>query len=560
MVSLNELRGSEEGLVKRIILSLGLFTAAIWLAYANDVAGDKLTWMSVIPPILAISLVILTRKLLPSLGIGTVVGALIAAYTSGQSALNGGERVFGYVSSALTDSWNLQILTFIPVMMCTVALLIASGGIQAVIKRLIKLTTSRRSTQITTIISGLLLFFDDYANSMVVGPAMRPITDRQRVSRAKLAFLVDATSAPISGLAIVSTWIGYEIGLFNEVGSQLQMGIDGFAMFLDALGYRFYCFMMLGFVLINVLSGREFGPMLKAEVDALKNGSRDLSDASINEEHAGGGMICAILPLSALLISMFAGLWIDGGGMSLLSSNPLALFSISSWREVLIRVDDTITVLVAAAFIGLILAYVCAKFSAKTPSDLMARTVKKTLKECFHPIAILVMAWVLKGVCNDVQTGKFLVTSAGNSVPAELFPALVFLLAGLTSFATGASWGTMAILIPTAIPVAFQLDHGSYGLITMISLGAVLDGAIFGDHCSPISDTTIMSSTASSCDHITHVKTQLPYSMLLGAFALLFGYLPAAQAVTPAVSISLALLASFAVLMIFGKKPEKIVS
>jgi Na+/H+ antiporter NhaC len=228
-----------------------------------------------------------------------------------------------------------------------------------------------------------------------------------------------------------------------------------------------------------------------------------------------------------LLLAVFLALfWLDDAGRRVLAADPRAILRPSVWRAVFGEVNS-IPLLAGAAAVALAAAAVLARLVGRIPLSALARAVAIGLRGAALPISVLILAWSLKGTCDALQTGRFLAGVLGGAIPPLLFPALVFVVASLTSFATGTSYGTMAILIPTAIPVAFELDGAGYGLVTMISIGAVLDGAIFGDHCSPISDTTIMSSIASSCDHLAHVRTQMPYSLVVATFALCAGYLPA---------------------------------
>ena len=261
----------------------------------------------------------------------------------------------------------------------------------------------------------------------------------------------------------------------------------------------------------------------------------------------------ALLPFAALIFCLLAGLWWNGGGFGLLDKSILNLFSFNAWRQIITQAKDTTLVLMIAAGISLLLAIDQARRARLSWQQTM-QAVFTGIKSSSFPLLLLILAWSLKSACDDLNTGEFLVATVGQSVQPWLFPLLVFLVAALTSFGTGTSWGTMAILIPTAIPVAYQLDGGSYGLITMISLGAVLDGSIFGDHCSPISDTTIMSSIASGCDHIQHVQTQIPYSLTVGSVALLGGYLPAAMNISPLIIFPIATALLFIILFTIGKQ------
>jgi Na+/H+ antiporter NhaC len=309
-------------------------------------------------------------------------------------------------------------------------------------------------------------------------------------------------------------------------------------MFFDALGFRFYCFLMIAFVLANALIGSDFGPMRRAAERARRTGallaadarpmtSRALADA----QPAAGTRIrgrTAGLPIAGLFLFLLAALWIDGGGGVPWGGGAGGVWSPAAWRRVMGAAENNILILAVSAAWGLGIALVTSRCTACLPWGAICRALGGGLRASLLPLAILVLAWSLKSTCDALETGVFLVDAVGETLSPAWFPALVFVLAGLTAFATGTSWGTMAILIPTAGPMAFDLDGARYGLTTMMTLGAVLDGAILGDHCSPISDTTIMSSISSACDHLHHVTTQIPYSLTVGAAALFAGYLPAA--------------------------------
>ena len=526
-------------------------------------------WYSILPPLLAVSLALVTHRLLLSLALGVLLGGLLSAVPSepaspaawGAGLLSGPQQVL----SAVTDGTNLQILTFVALVLTTISLLIVAGGLQGVVRWLARFAKTSRSTQLVTALMGLAIFIDDYANTMIVGSSMRPMTDQHRISREKLAFLVDATSAPVAGIAVISTWIGYEVGLFGEVSQSLGFGRDGYAMFFDALAFRFYCILMIAFVLTSVFSERDYGAMARAQRRARESGAVAADDArpmtrgalAAASAHPAARILArtAVVPIAGLFLFLLVALWIAGGGGQKLQAGIHHLVNPRTWRDVLGQTENSISILAAASGFGLLLSLATCRLWARLRFGVMGRTLLSGLRASLLPITILVLAWSLKGTCDTLETGRFLVDAVGEVLSPLWFPALVFILAGVTSFATGTSWGTMAILIPTAIPIAFQLDGQSYGLTTMISLGAVLDGAILGDHCSPISDTTIMSSIASGCDHIHHVTTQIPYSVTVGVAAVVCGYLPAALGVPSWIGILAGCAAIVVFVTVVGKRP-----
>jgi len=540
-------------IVGAVVVFAAVCGVAAWFQTSGRTASPA-PWFSIVPPVLAIVLAFLTHHVIVSLGVAIIIGGLLstvpAAPTSIRAWAAGAEAVFGYIANTATDPTNLLILSFIPPIFAMVEVIIASGGFKGVVLWLLKRVRSKKSAQAATALMGILCFIDDYANAIIVGSMMQPITDRFRVSREKLAFLVDATSAPVSGLAVVSTWIAYEVGLFADVSEQLGMGKTGYSMFFDALSYRFYCLLMLVFVFAHILLSRDFGPMRKAEL-AARGGDDTRAPAESDPANAlrnSGKAINALLPLGGLIVFHMTGLWIDGGGPARWAGYG-SIVNWTYWREVISAAEHSHFILLCAALFGFTLATLCGRLSGSLPISLLPVCVRRGIKRALLPTVVLILAWSLKSCCETLGTGEFLTALLAGRIAPQWFPPLLFLVASLTSFATGTSWGTMAILIPTAIPIAFALDGNTYGLTTMISLGAVLDGAIFGDHCSPISDTTIISSTASSCDLIRHVQTQLPYSLFVAAIALTVAYIPSACGLAPHWSLAAATLVILAVLL-----------
>ena len=524
------------------LVFLGLSLTFRWRA-GQVSSTETLVWYSVLPPLLAVTLAIVTTRLLPSLSIAVGVGILLSWAQKGATPSGLLTEVIWFTRAVSigndgVDLFNFWVVLFVCLIMATISVVVASGGIGGVIVWLSQFAKGPRSTQFITGLMGILIFIGDYSNAMLVGPTMRPLTDHHRVSREKLAFLVDSTSAPIAGLAFVSTWIGYEVGLFEDIAKTIGLERDGYSMFFDALGFRFYCILTIIFVIVNAISGRDYGAMHKAETRARETGEVAAPDAKAlghtasftSSPNAVTQPFSAVLPLLTLFGLLLGGFWIDGKGTG-------SIFSLTAWRDALSAADN-VKILACAAASAFIVAIVCARWLSKLRFSDILPVVWSGVKGSLTPLSILLLAWGLKASCDRLMTGQFLATMLSDIVSPLWFPLLVFICASVTSFATGTSWGTMAILIPTAIPVAFSLDNGVYGLTTIICLGAVLDGAIFGDHCSPLSDTTILSSIASSCDPLHHVRTQLPYSLTVATIALVCGYLPAALGISSAMGIA----------------------
>lgn len=520
---------------QKLFLFIGLLAPS--LGYAENINTEPYgAWYSILPPLLAIFLALITRRIVLSLLIGIIIGGLLSSIYYNVSWTSGLIAGPTFIFDSITDSWNLQVIIFLVLVLAMIAIIIVSGGLQGIIAWLAPYAKDRRSSQLVTAIMGILIFIDDYANTMIVGSAMRPITDKYNVSREKLAFLVDSTSAPVSGLAFISTWIGYEVGQFGKVAQTTGLDRDGYSIFFDIFAFRFYCILMLIFVFINILSRKEFGPMAIAERRAEETGQVSAPDANpmtssgfaeaktADEAHISAWT--ATIPILALFGYLIIGLWIDGGGLAVLAENPFAWFSFTAWREVISGSENNITVLVQGSIFGIVLAILCSLFISRVGIKTIAKAFFHGMKAARIPIVILIMAWSLKGACDYLHTDQYLAHTLSGNIPIFLFPAIIFIIAGITAIATGTSWGTMAILIPTTIPLAFQLDGNVYGIITMLTFAAILDGSIFGDHCSPLSDTTIMSAIASNCDYTHHIKTQFPYTVLVGIIAVVFGYLP----------------------------------
>jgi Na+/H+ antiporter NhaC len=552
-----------------VILFIFVCGLAAWAG--KEISTDSYAgrWYSIVPALLAIVLAFLTRRVFLSLGLAVLVGGLLMVAPSAPTHVGsygkGIQTAAGFSLKAIKDKDHLQILAFFPPMFSMIAVLVASGGFRGILHWLSRWIRGRKSVQAITAFVGLLYFIDDYSNTLIVGSMMRPVTDRYHISREKLSFLVDATSAPITGLAVISTWIVFEVGLFAEVGDRLGIAKDGYSMFFDALGFRFYCVLMILFVFIHIIFGRDFGTMKTAEDRAQEQKPAEDPEndspgekfplESAGEDPRNANALNAILPLAGLVVFHFGGLWVDGGGIDKLRQSG-SIWNWVYWREVIAAAEHSSLVLIYATLFGLTLALLCGRIWGRLSFSSIGRCFQAGLKKSAFVSCILILAWSLKNCCEYLETDTFLAALLAETLSPVWFPALLFLVASVTSFATGTSWGTMAILIPTAIPLAFTLDNQAYGLTTMISLGAVLDGAIFGDHCSPISDTTIISSHASSCDLMQHVRTQLPYSLFVAVLALLCGYIPSALGLSWSSCIVLAgcVMAGFFITLSYGQK------
>jgi Na+/H+ antiporter NhaC len=554
-----------------LLLILVLLAAwQVWAAPDEVSAAAGHGWLSVLPPVLAIGLALLTRQVIVALVLGIWLGATLVEGNPASAFLRVGDR---YLTGALADSSHASIILFSSILGGMVGVLSRSGATEGIVHWLTGRVGGRRGGTLSTAIMGTLIFFDDYANTLLVGSTMRPLTDRLKISREKLAWLVDSTAAPVTTVAVISTWVGFEVGLLQDAMTKLGgSGAEAYTFFLRSIPFSFYPLLTLLFVYLVAWSGRDFGPMLKAERRAaldglvLRPGSRPASDAPVSQlgdveqfgpkQLAPANPALAGIPILAVILTTALGLYFGGRQSALAEglANP-------SLREVLNHADS-FAVLTWASLTGALLAIVLSIVSRRLSLVEALDGYVDGAKSMLIAITILILAWSLSAVCEQLDTAGYLVEVSRQILSARLLPVVVFVLAAAVSFATGTSWGTMAILMPLVYPMGEQLPAAA-GLsaqvalnIHLASVSAVLAGAVWGDHCSPISDTTIMSSLASGCDHVDHVRTQMPYALSVGALAVVCGYLPAGFGLSP--WISLAAGAGLVVLLVFkvGRHPE----
>lgn len=494
---------------------------------------------SLFPPLLAIAMAFIFGSILPALLTGILLGALLVEDFAPLPTLE--RTVSDYGWGTITDPFALYVCAFTLALLGLVNISVAMGGIRGLIDKLAHLARGVRSTQLVTALMGLAVFFDDYANTVVVGGAARPLTDAKRISREKLAYIVDSTAAPISGIALVSTWIGIEVQAFEDLlgslGTYSTLAPSGYAFFLEVLPYRFYCFFAFLLVLLVALTGRDFGPMLKAE-RASRKGAQPQTDQITGDfkvaprseikpkEGAPARWLNGVLPIGFVILATITGSVMQGAEVLAAKGQAIDWSSPSDWMQAFIHVDESVKVLFWAAMGGTLFTVLLARgqgiLSFRESTSAWTRGVFGMLPT----MAILVLVMALQQVIKDLHAAEYLAAQVGDVAPA-LLPVMVFCLAGIVAFATGTSWGTMLILMPFVLPTGASLLEGNPdGPVILFLIGAsVLDGAIFGDHCSLVSDTTVMSSIASGCDHTSHVRTQLPYALLAMVASATAGYL-----------------------------------
>ena len=493
---------------------------------------DHFGIISIIPPLLAIVLAIISKRVVMSLFLGIVAG--LAFYTG---SLGGTLIELGEVLTAnLSDDWNARVLIFTCLLGSMVGIMYSSGGSKAFGDWAASKIKSRKQAQVSTWVLGLIIFFDDYFNTLTVGSVMRNITDKFKVSREKLAYIVDSTAAPVAIIVPLSSWIAYAMSLYVAEFERLEVEIAPFEMFLETIPYNFYALLAIIMVFVVAVTNLEFGPMASAEKRALQKGElfaeeskeeipgQDITDLSISERGRVSDLLLPIITLIAVTIiaMLYTGGYFDNG---------------ISFRDA-IGDSDVATALLYATLLGNLVGIIWyTSRKVLSISEAMEAFIQG-IKAMVPALTILLLAWSIGDVAGMLGTGEYVSGIVSETLPLWSIPVAIFLVSAFMAFATGTSWGTFAIMMPIGVPLAVTL-----GINPAMCIAAVLGGSIFGDHSSPISDTTVLSSTGAACNHIDHVNTQLPYA-ILAAIVSAVGYILAAvmdAAILPLI-ISIAIL------------------
>ena len=477
-------------------------------AFRNKKGREKImqvyaTFWALLPPIIAIVLALITKEVYSSLFIGIVVGALFYSGFSFEGTLNHiffeevDDASYGMIS-VLSDSSNVGILIFLVILGTLVALMNNAGGSAAFGRWATTHIKTRVGAQLATVALGVLIFVDDYFNCLTVGSVMRPVTDTHNISRAKLAYLIDATAAPICIIAPISSWAAAVAGFASKSDA------NGIALFISAIPYNFYALLTILMMITLAVTKTDFGPMAIHERNALKGDlftteARPYADADAHEDTSKGKVIDLVLPVVVLVIACIIGLIYTGG-----------FFSGESFVSAFANCSASMG-LVLGSSVALVFAIIFFIARRVLSFKQCMACIPEGFKAMVPAILILTFAWTLKSMTDSLGAAEYVAgvvkASAGSFM--NFLPAIVFIIACLLSFATGTSWGTFGILIPIVLAV-FGTDSGA---LSTISMSACMAGAVCGDHCSPISDTTIMSSAGAQCDHVNHVSTQLPYAI-----------------------------------------------
>ncbi len=534
-------------------------------------------WFSILPPLLAITMALIFREVIISLFAGIWLGAFFVAGLNPIAATL--RSIDAFIAPALGDPDHAAIVIFSLMLGGMVGLMGRSGGTHGIVEAVRPLATTRRRGQLATYLAGLFIFFDDYANTLIVGNTLRPITDRLKISREKLSYLVDSTAAPVAAIVFVSTWAGYEISLIadglgaaaaNVASSDPALALqlesaNPFTVFLHSIPYLFYPILALCMVFLVAWTQRDFGPMLRAERRAASEGglyrpgamlmvdtSAEMMEPKADKPHRWYN---AAVPVGTVVVVVLLGLYIDGRS---------SLGRPGTLTEVLGEAN-AFNALLWGSLAGVLAAFLLVTAQRILRLQEAIEAWAGGLRAMLLAIVILVLAWSLGAATQVIGTAHYvshLLETAG--FPMHLLPVSVFAAAAVIAFATGTSWATMAILIPLVIPLAVSLGGGIgfsaevHYTVLLGTISSVLAGAIFGDHCSPISDTTVLSSMASASDHVDHVRTQLPYALLVAVVGMAVGDIPTAFGVPWYLSYALGIAILFAVLRLFGGTAEGI--
>ncbi len=485
-------------------------------------------WLSVLPPVIAITLALVTKEVYSSLFIGLFSGTLIYSFAGGGTVISAAATTFDMMYSKIAD--NAYMIIFLGLLWAVVSLVSRSGGSEAYGRWAGKRLRTRRSASFATSLLGVLIFIDDGFNCLTVGTVMRPITDRLGISREKLAYVIDATAAPVCIVAPVSSWA---VAVASEVSQT-----DGFHVFLSTIPYNYYALLTILMVLFICWTGRDFGPMKDAEEKAMREGYKDREEDPETRTRAGGRVIDLVLPILVLIVCAILGMAYVGG-----------FFRGTPFSES-IGYNPTAG-LTLGAFAGLVTAFLLyIPRRLMTPKEFMTNIVSG-ISNIVPPMLILILSWSLGGVCRQlIGTGEFISGFVSASrLPLGFLPFLIFIVAAAMSFSMGTSWGTFGMLIPIVTMIC--ASDGAGGLL-IPTLGATLAGSVYGDHCSPISDTTILASTGASCPHISHVETQLPYATLVAVVCAAV-YLIAGFTGTPWAALAIGAALLIAALLILNK-------
>ncbi len=501
---------------------------------------DHFGLWSIVPPLLAIGLAILTKRVLLSLFAGIVVGLLIFTGNVGETLL----ELVEILVAQITDDWQARVLLFTVLLGGLLGIMHSSGGAQAFGRAAANAVNTRKKAQLATWGLGVLIFFDDYFNALTVGSVMRNVTDRYKISREKLAYIIDSTAAPICIIVPISTWIAYAMSLYISEFDRLGVEVNAFGLFLETIPFNFYALSAVIMVVYLSVSDIEFGPMARAETRAIEKGqvfdpaTEDEipgQDISGMEQSEKGTMWDLLVPIVVLIGSVIIGLMYTGG-----------FFDGVGFADAIGDADSATALVIGTLVANIVAMLMYLPRKVLSIKDCMENFIQG-LKAMIPALSILILAWSIGEVAGLLGTGAFVAEIVSDTLPGAVIPFAIFLVSAFMAFSTGTSWGTFAIMMPIGVPVAVAA-----GLNPAMCIAAVLGGAVFGDHSSPISDTTVLSSTGANCNHIDHVNTQLPYALLAAAVSAA-GYIFAALMNQPFIPLLIVLVLLYGAFFLLHK-------
>ena len=530
-------------------------------------------WLSILPPLIAILLALIFKEVYTAIFLGIFSGTLIIAFYSGTGfIISIGTAFFAvfdtYIIRALLDGSHVSIIIFSMLIGATVNVISRNGGMQGIINKLTHYADTPRSGQFVTWLMGVLIFFDDYANTLIVGNTIRPITDKLKISREKLAYIVDSTAAPVASIAFVTTWIGAELSYIQSAITLVDLDVSPYSIFFMSLKYCFYPFLTLFFIFVIIYLKRDFGPMYKAEIRARTRGvSLPSNEKKIEHNLKEFESLVekpkafnAIIPVLVLVFGTITGLFYTGWDTNVWNNPDIGFVTKLSQ---IIGNSDSYTSLIRASGLALVVAVIMSVAQKILSIKEAADSILSGFKVMLTAIIILCLAWALSNLISDLRTADFIISIITTAeINPNVLPLLSFIVSALVSFSTGTSWGTMAIMYPLILPATWALslhsglDYGQSLEIFAHVSATVISGSVFGDHCSPISDTTILSSLSSSCNHIQHVRTQAPYALITALISALFGTFLVESGLNILIAYLLMIISTVLVIYFFGKPTE----
>lgn len=568
---------------KKLVVSIIVFTALLLIVSiltngnisTTSVAelGQSLGAITIVPTVLAVVLAFVTHNVLFSLLIGFLSGVLILGLVNSNSLLqlpiNLVLALFSNIKNVVLDKDNIEVLLLCFAVGGMIEVVRASGGFEALAIKLTKTINSPRKANLVTSILGTLIFFDDYATTLIVGPIMKPITDRVKVSREKLAFIIDSTSAPVSGIALISSWIAVEIISIEKGLEIVGSNTNGFSLFVNSIPFTFYCLFAISFVFINSLIGKDFGPMLKAEQRAIKGQTISEESKEYEEDdkvtYARKDMNKKIFVCigSIVLLTVFAivSFYIDGRNIALASGKIIAntKFSFEYFISIISNAD-TVALITIAALVSALFTILIGSghklFTIKESTRSWLTGVRKISDE----VLMLLIAWCLASTVEQLGTTYFIAEIISANVSPILVPVLIFVSCCIISCASG-SFGCMFVVMPLAIPLAYRVISMGCGIndeiYLLICVGSVVAGSIFGDHCSPITDCTILAASSAGCSTMEHCYSQLLYTLVNAGVSIVCGIILTCLGIDVVIALAIGILCQILILLILGKKPTK---